>query len=160
MGESQSSFVMKIESFVSGKFKAFASLQYNHESHRKIFSLPLLSVNLGFDDPGGKMRHAKGIIAIGTSDSGVIAVKSVISRGLSALAPLSFGGVTIGIFSISLACVSCLGIGIVSVSCFALGYLAVGIVAAGIKSVGILAPGESINGIVGLRKYKKLLFNF
>jgi len=48
------------------------TLNYYYESPYKIFNLPLLSVNLGQDTLQGKMRQAKGIVAVGFDVVGII----------------------------------------------------------------------------------------
>jgi len=152
------SLFIRIENYVSKKMKTFLAIQYQHESRIKIFGLPLLSINLGFDKPEGIMRHARGIIAIGAKSTGIVAFGTIIARGLFTLAPICFGGFSISVFSMGIVCISCFGIGIISVSAFAIGYLAVGVVAIGVKCIGIFAIGESITAITGFGKYKDLLY--
>ncbi len=137
----------------------FAATPYEYESPRKIFGWPLLSINLGFDNPGGKMRHARGIIAIGNQATGVLAFGLFLACGAFAIAPIAAGGLAVSVASAALVSVSVVGVGIVSVSIFAVGYLAVGILALGIKSVGIVAIGQGAVGILGIGQEVHAVFS-
>ena len=134
------------------------SKTYTYESPRRIFGLPLLSINLGPDTPHGEMRHAKGIIAIGTKATGVIAVGVFIARGFFTIGFLGFGFFTISIAGIGLFSVSAFGLGIVAVAVVAIGYLAVGVLAIGFSSVGIIAIGVKAVGIIGIGKHIDSMF--
>lgn len=139
--------------------KALESLPYEYESPRKFLGLPLLSINLGFDNPYGKMRHARGIIAIGNQATGVIAFGFFVARGVFTVALIATGLVSVSIGSIALLSVSVVGLGIVSVSVFAVGYLAVGILALGYKCVGIAAVGQDVVGIIGIGQKVRAVFS-
>jgi len=131
---------------------------YTYESQHRIFGLPLLSINLGPDTPCGKMRHAKGIIAIGSKATGVIAVGVFIARGFFTIGFLGFGFFTISIAGIGLFSVCAFGLGIVAVAVVAIGYLAVGILAVGFSSVGIIAIGVKAVGIIGIGQHIDSMF--
>jgi len=139
--------------------KALATLTYEYESKRKFLGLPLFSINLGFDTTIGKMRHARGFIAIGTRATGVLSFGFFVSRGLIAIGGIALGLGTVSLFSIALISVSVFGLGIVSVSVFAIGYLAVGVFALGYKSLGILAIGKEVVGIIGIGQEVDSLFS-
>lgn len=138
--------------------KALETLPYEYESPRKFLGLPLLSINLGFDNPGGQMRHARGIVAIGNQATGVIAFGIFVARGIFTVALIAVGLVSVSIASVALLSVSVVGFGIVSVSVFAVGYLALGILAVGYKSVGIVAVGKDVVGIIGIGQRVRAVF--
>lgn len=138
---------------------AIASLTYQYESKRKFLGMPLLSISIGFDDPDGKPRHARGVIAIGNKATGFVALGIFRARGLFVVAPIAVGLGAVSIAGIGLICVSVVGLGIVSVSVFAVGYLAVGILALGYKCVGIVAIGHEVVGIIGIGEVVNLLFS-
>ena len=85
---------------------------YEYKSEAELFGLPLIHIANGIDPKTGRMRVAKGILAIGNIAIGVIA-----------LGGLAVGGITIGGGSIGL---------------FALGGFALGGVTLGGLSIGIL----------------------
>jgi hypothetical protein len=138
---------------------AISSLTYQHESKRRFWGMPLLCINIGFDDPDGKPRHARGVIAIGNQATGFVAFGIFLSRGLFAVAPIAVGLGAVSIAGIGLISVSVVGLGIVSVSVFAIGYLAVGILALGYKCVGIVVVGQEAVGIIGIGKVVHTLFS-
>jgi hypothetical protein len=139
--------------------KALESLPYEYESSRKFLGLPLLAINLGFDNPHGKMRHARGIIAIGNQATGIIAFGIFIARGVFTIALLAIGFVSVSIASVAACSVSVFGLGFVSVSVFAVGYLGVGILAIGYKCVGIVAIGQDVVGILAIGQRVRAVFS-
>ena len=140
--------------------RGLASLPYEYESPRRMLGLPVLSVNLGFDNPGGRMRSARGVIAIGNQATGIIAFGLFVARGMFAVAPITVGLTGVSVAGIALLSVSVVGVGIVSVSVVAVGYLAVGILALGAKCVGIVAIGREVVGIIGIGRVSRLLFSW
>jgi len=70
---------------------ALQQLPYEYHSSRTVFGLPLLSINLGFDNPDGHMRSARGVVAVGNDAVGLLAVGVFTARGLFALGTLSAG---------------------------------------------------------------------
>jgi hypothetical protein len=138
---------------------AIASLTYQYESKRRFLGLPLLAINIGFDDSDGIPRLARGVIAIGNKATGFVALGIFRARGLFAIAPIAVGLGAVGIAGIGLISVSVIGLGIVSVSVFAVGYLAVGILALGYKCVGIVAIGQEVVGIIGIGEIINVLFS-
>ncbi len=144
------SFLDRILRHLRKATTAIAPLTYRYESPRRLFGLPLLSINLGPDTPDGAMRQAKGIVAIGTNATGILALGVFSARGVFTMAFLSLGLAGVSIGGIGLLTVSVFGIGLASVSVVAVGYLAVGILAVGIKVVGIIAVGLEAVGIVAI----------
>lgn len=139
--------------------RALESLPYEYESPKRFLGLPLLSINLGFDHPAGKMREARGIIAVGNLATGVIAMGIFVARGLFTIALVSYGAVSVSIAGVALLAVSIVGLGVVSVSVFAIGYLAVGILALGYQCVGIVSIGREAVGIIGIGQKVRALFS-
>ncbi|MCE5184906.1 MAG: zinc ribbon domain-containing protein [Planctomycetaceae bacterium] len=112
---------------------------FEYVSKRKLLGLPLLHIVLGpaIDPATGKLRIAKGIVAIGGIAYGVFAV------GGAAVGLLSFGGLSAGLLgafggvSVSAGCaVGGLAIGSVAIGGFAFGYYALGGGAFGIHALG------------------------
>jgi hypothetical protein len=84
---------------------------YEYKSEAELFGLPLIHVAQGIDPTTGRLRVAKGIIAIGNIAIGVFALGGLsfggltiggISTGILALGGLAVGGVTLGGLSIGL----------------------------------------------------------
>ena len=110
---------------------------FEYISKKKLFGLPLVHIVLGpsIDPATGKVRVAKGIIAIGGFAIGGI------SFGGVSIGVLSFGGVGIGI-----AAIGGLALGLV----LAMGGMAVGFIAVGGCAVGYYAIGGGAFGIHAL----------
>ena len=103
---------------------------YEYKSKATIWGMPLVHIAQGFT-PEGRLRVARGFIAIGNVAVGVFAI----------------GGAAIGVFTIAGA-----GLGIISMAGFAIGlfcgvggmafgYIAIGGIAVGFYSVGGLCLG-------------------
>ncbi len=144
--------------FVRQAGKGLGSLPYEYESQRRVLGLPLLSINLGLDNPGGKMRAARGVLAIGNKATGGVAIGLSLAYGVVALAPFAAGLMVLSVAGVALAAVCVVGLGLLSVSVLAIGYLAVGIVAVGTKAVGIVAVGKSVAAILGTGRAASTLF--
>jgi len=101
---------------------------YEYRSERELFGLPLVHIvyGIGINPLTGRLRVAKGIIAIGN-----IAVGGLAIGGLS-LGILSFGGLALG-----LAAVGGMAVGLM----LALGGMAVGFIAIGGGALGYYALG-------------------
>ena len=111
---------------------------YEYRSQREFLGLPLVHIvpGRGFLDPTtGKIRVAKGIIAIGP-----IAIGGVALGGLS-FGVLSFGGLALGLVAFGGAAVGAL---------LALGGLAIGFVAMGGGAIGYYALGGGAVGVHAL----------
>lgn len=153
------SLLFRYRDFLRRFCEVFAAVPYEYQSPRKVFGLPLLHINLGFDNPSGKMRRARGVIAIGNQATGVLAFGLFFASGIFTIAPVAVGGLAVSVGGLALASVSVVGIGLVSVSIFAVGWLAVGIIPLGVKSVGILAIGQNVVGILGIGQEVHAIFS-
>jgi hypothetical protein len=112
---------------------------YEYKSKRTLFGLPLVHIVMGpaFDPATGRLRVAKGIIAIGGIAMGWLALGGV------ALGLIAFGGVGLGLLaalggvgiSLGLAAGG-LAIGTIAVGGCAIGYYAIGGGAFGVHAVG------------------------
>lgn len=102
---------------------------------------PYLHINIG-KDANGKIRKAKGIIALGIISRGIISA-GIISCGVLSLGIISIGLIALGVLNIGLiVAVGVVSIGVgVSVGSVAVGTIAVGGVAIGVLSVGGLSIG-------------------
>jgi len=103
---------------------------YEYKSKATLFGLPLIHICSG-PGPDGRLRPAKGFIAIGN-----------VAIGVFALGGISFGLVCLGAVSLGLVCIGGLSIGLAAAfGGFAVGYLAVGGAAIGVYAVGGLCIG-------------------
>lgn len=139
--------------------RAGASFTTVYQSRRTFLGLPWIHVNVGFDNPDGKPRQARGILAIGNYATGALAFGLIFARGLFAIALVAVGVVAVSIAGFGLLSVSAGGLGAVSVSVLGAGYLAVGIMALGWQAVGIVAVGQKAVGIIGLGREVHALFS-
>jgi hypothetical protein len=111
---------------------------YEYRSRIEIFRLPLVHIALGYNISAltGRLRVAKGIIAIGNVAVGVVAIGGlsigVVSLGALALGLAAFGGVAIGL----LLAVGGLAVGLVAIGGCAFGYYAFGGGAWGVHRFG------------------------
>jgi len=110
---------------------------YEYRSEREFLGLPLLHIvaGRGFDPTTGKLRVAKGIIAIGP-----------VAMGGVALGGLSFGVVSFGGMAVGLVALGGGAIGIL----LALGGFAMGLVAIGGVAIGYYAFGGGAVGVHAL----------
>lgn len=106
------------------------TFHYEYKSKRTLFGLPLVHVNVGVG-----IRHAKGILAIGTIARGVVAIGAV-SMGILAFGALSLGLLAFGALSLALAAFGGIAIGGIAVGGCAVGLIAIGGFAFGLYSVG------------------------
>jgi hypothetical protein len=122
---------------------------FEYVSKRTLCGLPLVHIVMGpaIDPATGRLRVAKGIIAIGGIAMGWLALGGV------ALGIIAFGGVGLGLvaalggvgISLGLAAGG-LAIGTIAVGGCAIGYYAIGGGAFGVHAVG--CPRPRINGII------------
>lgn len=101
---------------------------YEYRSEKMLFGLPLVHIVFGpaFNPVTGKIRIAKGIIAVGG-----------ISFGVLALGGVSFGAISLGGLAVGLAALGGCAIGIfLAVGGFALGFIALGGAAIGYYAIG------------------------
>lgn len=103
---------------------------YEYKSKTTLFGLPLIHIVSGVG-PDGRMRTAKGIIAIGSVAVGVFALGGI-SMGVICVGGVCFGLFAFGGLSVGLA---------VALGGFALGYLAMGGMAIGVYALGGLSIG-------------------
>ena len=110
---------------------------YEYRSERELFGLPLVHIVSGnrIDPATGRLRIAKGIIAIGPIAVGGLAL------GGSAIGVVSFGGAALGLVAVGGVAVGVL---------LALGGLAIGLVAVGGAAIGYYALGGGAWGVHAL----------
>ena len=114
---------------------------WEYKSGRTFFGLPLVHAAIGIDPATGKMRVARGVLAVGGIAEGIIAF------GARARGVFAFGGVAIGVVA-----VGGLSIGLISMGGLAMGLLltfgglAMGTVAVGGGAVGWYAFGGTAIG--------------
>jgi hypothetical protein len=110
---------------------------YEYRSERQLFGLPLVHIVSGnrIDPVTGRIRVAKGIIAIGPIAVGGLAL------GGTSLGILSFGGLSVGLVAAGGAAIGAL---------LALGGAAAGFVAIGGAAVGYYALGGGVLGVHAL----------
>ncbi len=114
---------------------------WEYRSEATLFGLPLLHIAYGINPQTGRMRVARGIIAIGNVAMGVLAVGGVAFGGVviggCALGLVSLAGVSIGLL---------LALGGCAIGGVALGGLAIGHVALGGMAIGHYALGGGALG--------------
>jgi len=103
---------------------------YEYRSERMLFGWPLLHIAHGIDPETGRIRVAKGIIAIGN-----------VAIGGLAFGALAFGGLTLGGISLGVVALGGLAVGLIAAGGLAIGaFLALGGLAiAGKYAIGGLA---------------------
>lgn len=102
---------------------------FEYRSAATLFGWPLLAVTKGVDPATGKLRVARGVVAVGGLAVGGVAA-GLVSVGGVALGVVALGGVAV-------AAVAAVGGG-------AVGYRAVGGAAVGVKAVGGVAVGREV----------------
>jgi tRNA A-37 threonylcarbamoyl transferase component Bud32 len=138
------------------------AMGYEYKSTAKLFGLPLVHVAHGLDPATGKVRVARGFVAIGGRARGVFAF------GGEAIGVFAFGGAAIGVFAlggfgIGLCTLSGFAIGLIFASGgLAIGGIALGGLAVGYYALGGLGFGMHANDAVAFRtlggwSYLKLL---
>ncbi|MBI3876120.1 MAG: protein kinase [Verrucomicrobia bacterium] len=119
---------------------------FDYKSKTELFGLPLVNICSGTDPTTGRVRIAKGIIAIGDKAKGVIALggvaTGVFAFGGVAIGVFAFGGSALGVFSfggLALALVFAIGGLAAAPYVFAgigIGYVAVGGMMFGVHTAG------------------------
>lgn len=105
---------------------------YEYKSKKMIFGMPLIHIAQGFDPETGRMRVARGFIAVGNVAIGVFSLGGV------ALGVFAFGGFSLGLVVFGGAAIGILlGIGGLATGCIALGGMAIGYYAIGGGAVGV-----------------------
>ncbi|XHR30293.1 MAG: protein kinase [Chthoniobacteraceae bacterium] len=128
-------FKTQVETIAAGRASS-AGASYEYRSRATLFGLPLLHMTRGSDPATGRMRVARGIVAIGDLAQGVVAIGGVAVGGLAfgglAAGLLAFGGLSLGVVSIG---------GVALALFLAHGGLALGPVAMGGAALGYFANG-------------------
>jgi tRNA A-37 threonylcarbamoyl transferase component Bud32 len=115
------------------------AMGYEYKSKTKLFGLPLVHVVHGVDPATGKIRVARGCVAVGARARGIVAF------GGSAIGVVAFGGAAIGVFA-----VGGFGIGLFTFSGVSIGLiLASGGMAVGPMAFGGIALGYYALGGIG-----------
>jgi hypothetical protein len=113
----------------------------DYRSKATLFGLPLLHVTSGLDPQTGRVRVAKGIIAIGDRAQGVVAFGGVAMGGFA------FGGLAMGVFAFGGCALGLIAFGGLAIALFAaLGGGAIAPIAIGGGAVGFLAFGGGAIG--------------
>lgn len=110
---------------------------YTYLSKQKLGNLPLIHINLGFN------QKAEGIIAIGFRAKGIISI-GFLSFGLISFGLLSFGLISFGLLSIAL---------LLSLGVFSIGAISIGTIALGVLSLGAIAIGNFSFGALAIGQY-------
>lgn len=136
----------ELESAASGPLPARAEnwneLNYEYRSPIRIAGWPLLHVAFGKDEITGKMKRARGVVAIGNMAVGGIAL-GVMTRGLITFGVLSIGLFSTGVLGVGLVSLGVFGLsplcaaGVMSVAPYAFGVNALGWISAGVKAWGM-----------------------
>jgi hypothetical protein len=127
---------------------------YEYRSEKMLYGFPLVHIVLGpaFNPATGKIRIAKGIIAVGAVAYGGFAM-----GGLS-LGVISFGGLAVGLLALGGCSLGfLLALGGVAVGFIALGGAAIGYYAIGGAALGVHALGANTTDPQLLEFFKKLV---
>ncbi len=132
----------------------WGELDYDYRSPVTWGGWPLLHISFGRDAATGKMRRARGIVAIGNHATGVVALGvfafGLLSWGVISLGALASGVITAGLVSAGVLCAGLVAShGVVAVAPMALGVTAIGYMAAGVKAIGVYAASST--GLVEAR---------
>lgn len=122
---------------------------YFYESRTKLFGLPLVSINIsGFRYRWGfyrrKLRHARGILAVGDVATGVVSV-GIFSAGIISIGVIAAGLLTLAILGVGLLCFGIMALGLFSMGVVSIGYIAAGVASMGYKfSYGVAALSKEL----------------
>ena len=103
---------------------------FEWKSQRTWMGHPLVHVAFGCDAKG-RVRTARGVVAVGQRAVGFIAC-GIVSAGILSFGVASLGVVSVGVVSIALGC----AIGVNAIAPCAIGVTAIGIVARGVGAIG------------------------
>jgi len=113
-----------------------------YRSQMEVLGLPLVHIATGINLETGRVRVAKGVIAIGNIAFGLLAfggiAVGILPLGGLAFGPVALGGLAVGVFSFGGCAVGLL---------FAVGGAAIGYVAIGGGAVGYYALGAGAAGV-------------
>lgn len=137
---------LEIESAAIGpipvKAENWNELNYEYRSPIQWRGWPLLHVAFGKDEATGKMKHARGIVAIGGIATGGLALGNV-ARGIVSFGVLSVGVISGGVLCIGLLTFGVLGLallcatGVMSCAPYSFGVTTLGYVSAGVNAYGL-----------------------
>lgn len=137
---------LEIESAATGpipvKAENWNELNYEYRSPIQWRGWPLLHVAFGKDEATGKMKHARGIVAIGGIATGGLALGNV-ARGIVSFGVLSVGVISGGVLCIGLLTFGVLGLallcatGVMSCAPYSFGVTTLGYVSAGVNAYGL-----------------------
>ncbi len=119
-------------------------LNYEYRSGAKVGDWPLLHVAFGYDGATGRMKQARGLVAVGNVATGALAL-GILARGIVAWGVVSMGLFSCGVLGVGLFSLAVLGLalfcasGVVSVAPLAFGVTTVGYIAAGVKAIAVHA---------------------
>lgn len=107
--------------------------------------LPLVHVQFGTREPGGRYRpgRPRGVIAVGDIAVGAVAVGPV-AVGVVAVGAAAFGIVTVGAAAVGMVTLGVAAVGVLAVGAAALGVFAIGVASLGWHAVGIVASSPSV----------------
>ena len=107
---------------------------FEWKSQRTWMGHPLVHVAFGCDAKG-RVRTARGVVAVGQRAVGFVAC-GIVSAGILSFGVASFGVVSVGVVSIALGC----AVGVNAIAPCAVGVTAIGIVARGVGAIGWKVP--------------------
>lgn len=117
------------------------SADYEYRSSAEVFGWPLVHIARGIDPETGRMRVARGIIALGDIAVGVFSLGGI-SVGLFSIGGISIGSYALGGIALGGAAFGAIALGLCS---------AVGVIAAAPNLArGILTFTPNLGGIVGI----------
>lgn len=135
----------ELESAASGPLPTgkenWNELNYEYRSPIQIAGWPLLHVAFGKDENTGKVKRARGVVAVGSIATGGLAM-GVMARGLASFGVLSLGLISSGVLSIGVVSLGVMGLAawcassVIAVAPCAFGVNALGWISAGVKAIG------------------------
>ncbi|SKA86860.1 Serine/threonine protein kinase [Prosthecobacter debontii] len=132
-----------------GPTPSWNELNYEYRSESGIGSWPWLHIVFGKDPLTGKMKRARGIVAIGVHATGVLAL-GVISFGLISWGVFSVGLLASGVLAAGIGSLGVLSLGLVgSYGVFAVAPVALGVTPIGYLSAGVTAIGRDVASTTG-----------
>lgn len=135
--ESAGSSVMPVQ-----PARPWNEINYEYRSQAEVAGWPWLHISFGKDPQTGRMRRARGVIAIGGHATGAVAL------GVFAFGGLTWGVFSLGVLATGVLCGGLLSAGVLSVGLIAAqGVIALAPVALGVTAIGYLAAGVKALGI-------------
>ncbi|HEY1080650.1 MAG TPA: serine/threonine-protein kinase [Prosthecobacter sp.] len=116
-------------------------VNYEYRSKASLAGWPLLHISFGKDPQTGRMRRARGVVAIGGHATGLVAL------GLVAFGGVAWGVCSVGLLAMGVLCAGLATAGVVSFALVAAyGVLALAPLALGVNPMGYLAAGVKAVG--------------